>query len=228
MTVAEVDEKVRLRSVETWFDPMEMFRQIAPDGIVNREIVSSKAPREEAVGEPVNDGVMIADLHHHSSGSAHLKDSDPASVIPKTLSRSTGLPADANVPQQGVKTATTHQTKANGASLKRPADALDPTQTLGSSMATGHVNDHHSTPTLVDSGHVSDGSDKTWEKKGDAQHQVPKALLDGDFPRDMEDSVAPGPGEAVVVPANSQETRMTHEEMSNISPAQCPFLMNRE
>ncbi|CZR54155.1 uncharacterized protein PAC_04038 [Phialocephala subalpina] len=38
ITVAKVDDKVRLQSVETWFDPMEMFRQIAPTGAVTRTI----------------------------------------------------------------------------------------------------------------------------------------------------------------------------------------------
>lgn len=42
VTVARVDDKVRLQKVETWFDPMEMFRQIAPNGIVNKEIVEVK------------------------------------------------------------------------------------------------------------------------------------------------------------------------------------------
>lgn len=41
MTVAKVDDKVRLQSVETWFDPLEMFRQIAPNGIVNKTIVTA-------------------------------------------------------------------------------------------------------------------------------------------------------------------------------------------
>ena len=36
ITVAKVDEKLRLQSVETWFDPMEMFRQIAANGTVNK------------------------------------------------------------------------------------------------------------------------------------------------------------------------------------------------
>jgi hypothetical protein len=36
ITVAKVDDQVRLQSVETWFDPLEMFRQIAPEGIVNK------------------------------------------------------------------------------------------------------------------------------------------------------------------------------------------------
>jgi hypothetical protein len=39
ITVAHVNEAVQLQSVETWFDPLEMFRQIAPNGIVNKAIV---------------------------------------------------------------------------------------------------------------------------------------------------------------------------------------------
>ena len=38
VTVAQVDDQVRLQKVETWFDPLEMFRQIAPNGIVNKEV----------------------------------------------------------------------------------------------------------------------------------------------------------------------------------------------
>lgn len=47
ITVAKVDDKVRLQSVETWFDPMEMFRQIAPTGEVTRAVVAAK-PGEDA------------------------------------------------------------------------------------------------------------------------------------------------------------------------------------
>ncbi|OCK85442.1 hypothetical protein K432DRAFT_439311 [Lepidopterella palustris CBS 459.81] len=42
VTVATVDDKVRLQQVQTWFDPLEMFRQIAPNGVVNKEIVPKK------------------------------------------------------------------------------------------------------------------------------------------------------------------------------------------
>jgi len=38
VTVAHVDASVRVQKLETWFDPLEMFRQIAPNGIVNRQI----------------------------------------------------------------------------------------------------------------------------------------------------------------------------------------------
>ena len=34
-----MNEKLQLQGVETWFDPLEMFRQIAPKGVVNKEVV---------------------------------------------------------------------------------------------------------------------------------------------------------------------------------------------
>ncbi|KEQ64591.1 uncharacterized protein M437DRAFT_14706, partial [Aureobasidium melanogenum CBS 110374] len=39
ITIATVDDAVRLQDVNTYFDPLEMFRQIAPNGIVNRQVV---------------------------------------------------------------------------------------------------------------------------------------------------------------------------------------------
>lgn len=36
------------------------------------------------------------------------------------------------------------------------------------------------------------------------------------------------PGSAIVAPADSEEAKLTHEEMSKITPAECPFLMNKE
>lgn len=47
-------------------------------------------------------------------------------------------------------------------------------------------------------------------------------------PKDMEVRVQPRPGEAVAVGAQTEETRLTHEEMSSFAPGECPFLMNRE
>ncbi|KAK8166320.1 putative pathogen-related protein [Phyllosticta citrichinensis] len=60
VTVAKVDDKVRLQRVETWFDPMEMFRKIAPQGIVNKEPIAPKqtATSSEATttqGPPTTD-----------------------------------------------------------------------------------------------------------------------------------------------------------------------------
>ena len=49
VTVAKVDDAVRLQDVDTWFDPMEMFRQIAgnSDGIV--QTPDSASEQEEAI-----------------------------------------------------------------------------------------------------------------------------------------------------------------------------------
>ena len=38
ITVAKVNDRVQLQKVETWFDPLEMFRQIAPKGMVGKEV----------------------------------------------------------------------------------------------------------------------------------------------------------------------------------------------
>ena len=37
VTIANVDDEVRLQAVDTWMDPLDMFRQIAPHGIVDAE-----------------------------------------------------------------------------------------------------------------------------------------------------------------------------------------------
>ncbi len=41
--MAKVDENVRVQTLDTWFDPLEMFRQITPNGIVNKKIVLNKS-----------------------------------------------------------------------------------------------------------------------------------------------------------------------------------------
>lgn len=47
-------------------------------------------------------------------------------------------------------------------------------------------------------------------------------------PKTMEAEVAPQPGEAIATAANTEEVKQTHEEMSKITPAECPVLMNKE
>ena len=42
VTVATVDDKVRLQAVHTWMDPLAMFRQIAPHGVVNKQAVDGE------------------------------------------------------------------------------------------------------------------------------------------------------------------------------------------
>ncbi|KAF3008962.1 hypothetical protein E8E13_011451 [Curvularia kusanoi] len=49
VTVATVNDKVQLQSVRTWFDPMDMFRQIAPDGVVRKETVDKSMTPADVV-----------------------------------------------------------------------------------------------------------------------------------------------------------------------------------
>lgn len=56
VTVAKVNDKVQLQKVETWFDPLEMFRQIAPKGIVNKEVVPPKTSEDRSPKEEEEEG----------------------------------------------------------------------------------------------------------------------------------------------------------------------------
>lgn len=49
VTVATVNDKVQLQSVRTWFDPMDMFRQIAPKGVVKKETVDKNMAPADVV-----------------------------------------------------------------------------------------------------------------------------------------------------------------------------------
>lgn len=63
MTVATVNDKVQLQKVETWFDPMEMFRQIAPNGVVNKLAVPKKVDGTIDLSAPEadQDGVSFSE-----------------------------------------------------------------------------------------------------------------------------------------------------------------------
>jgi hypothetical protein len=60
VTVAHVNDKVQLQNVQTWFDPQEMFRQIAPNGIVNKE-PQTTGSLEERPGNATATGPMDED-----------------------------------------------------------------------------------------------------------------------------------------------------------------------
>lgn len=49
IAVANVNEKVQLQEVRVWFDPLDMFRQIAPEGVVKKESVDKSLTPDEAL-----------------------------------------------------------------------------------------------------------------------------------------------------------------------------------
>ena len=230
---------MRLQAVDTWFDPLEMFRQIAPGGIVNRQVMNRKVELEHALDtvEPHTDGVKIAEQHNDPS-SEHAHDPAPEDVLPKHISNGTGEPSDAFVPHQGADT--------EKAPEKLTGDPTDSAQEIAASAAVGGADAELSKP-------VSNFDDAPTanNKESSAQTDKPSAEIDesratGTYdaidehleksaeevhphPRGMEEAVDPAPGQAVAAPADSLETKMTHEEMSWLGSAgECPFLMNRE
>ena len=91
-------------------DPLAMFRQIAPYGVVNKEVMNHKVDNAEAPnGAPDNDGAKIAQEHNRADGE-HSHSQASEAVAGKHLSRSTGQPADADVPQFGACPFTAQQT----------------------------------------------------------------------------------------------------------------------
>jgi hypothetical protein len=95
VTVAKVDDKVRLQAVDTWMDPLEMFRQIAPYGIVNKEPMGRKAEKADALDDgPGHNGVNIAEEYNNGNATQSVEQAADAD-IPNHVSEKTGQPADA-------------------------------------------------------------------------------------------------------------------------------------
>ncbi|TKA70127.1 hypothetical protein B0A49_10623 [Cryomyces minteri] len=327
VTVAVVDDKVRLQKVETWFDPLQMFRQIAPNGVVNKEIVEKKV-ENAAVPPPIeyNDGVRIAehsqpdgptkaiepsDMGRTTTEEAHQK-SDSGKVEPSANNEGRShITASAeesgeyttehetfhdasqeteghveNTPQPATETVepvdqaeklvraaetsaadmstesvppnieekarpaevksrsssqssgsawekVSHPDSATESPANLPYQSASPTGAEKDQIQMAETGEHTSesvmsgaeAPNIVDhidysatSGKI-DEVDQHLEKSADTVHPHPK---------NMEEAVRPEAGEAVVAPAASEETRLTYEEMSRITPMECPFLMNRE
>ena len=199
--------------LETWFDPLEMFRQITPNGIVNKEIGSEKveingvaSTGKEDLSEQTEEekaalgAVMSSAVNGEESDRMDLS---KVSVVSGEGTERTDSPQDFLV--NGEETELIDPLKAlavNGDGTERKESAEAPDLSLGMKSSTE--------PDYIDE-HLAKASD-----------QVHPHL------KDMEMAVQPAAGEAVAAPADSQETKMTYEEMSKVTSAECPFLMNRE
>jgi hypothetical protein len=172
-----VNEKLQVLKLETWFDPLEMFRQITPYGIVNKEVVPKKTSTNDG-GEGQEDLSEQTEEERQALGA---------------ISVTTTIETQSST--------SNYNSTVNGDETSR----MDPSKT--------------SDPNVGAIG-APDPIDIHLAKSSDEVHPHPKT---------EEAAVHPGPGEAVAAPANSEETKITHEEMSRSgNPAECPFLMNRE
>lgn len=284
VTIATVDDKVRLQTVDTYFDPLDMFRQIAPNGIVNKEIVDKKVDKSVALDQSTaNDGVKIAKQH---TTPPHSNDAPPDTIssLPTTADakdKADEAISQATRPEEHEETDDTFVDASDA-----PSQPTEPAQQLVESAASqgSHLTTEHTSP---NSGAVcpvtgrsrtsSQSSNSAWERlsHSDARATSPSPIptshqsssvsgaveqfanlglsgahedyskqanardvVDEHLEQDpkevhphqktMEEKVHPEAGEAVAAEPRSEETRMTFEEMSRITPSECPFLMNRE
>lgn len=141
-----------------------MFRQIAPGGIVNKEIMNRKVDKVDALDQakPDMDGVKIAQAYNDPT-SEHGKDAVPEQTLPKHQSNSTGEAADAYVPHQGAET----EKSAEAETFHDASTTLDPAQQITKYAAQQKVDAGISKPETNFEEKLSDtssNSDKSWEK----------------------------------------------------------------
>ncbi|CAK3888350.1 Hypothetical predicted protein [Lecanosticta acicola] len=297
VTVASVDEKFRLCDLQTWMDPLEMFRQIAPQGVVNKEVMNRKVDMETALDMgPDGNGKASSVAGHGKEKGHHSPDAAPEATIiqAKHESNATGLAADAYIPHQGtsadrsheghsdemdvqfhdaqesqhpaaaimscprtgaraiIATAATHGAQApvvqpastyQEVKARLPADQPtssehQPEQTRSDDDDDDDYDDDHKLPRSIYTSAVNGREEPSAAPQAE-DVAVARDLVDSHVeqaaeqvhpqqPKDAEQLVQPAPGEAVVAAASSEETRATHEEMSRVTPGECPVLMNRE
>lgn len=75
VTVASVNDKLQLQEVDTYMDPLQMFRQIAPNGIVNKQPMNRKVDLPDAIDaapEETRSIITAATAPAQSKGLTHV------------------------------------------------------------------------------------------------------------------------------------------------------------
>jgi hypothetical protein len=224
ITVATVDEAVRLQEVNTYFDPVEMFRQIAPNGIVNKQIVDKKIDRSTALDleVPSHDGVKIAKEHNStregeagSTDRPSQADTCPVSGASMSAALSSGCPVMSALRPNSTSSPDSEWVKVSSSSKELPRSDY-------SSSVTGNVEDRMAASNKIDyekKAGVHDEVDQHLESSADKVHP---------HPHTMERAIEPSAGDAVVVGPKAEETILAHREMSSITKDEEPLLLNRE
>ncbi|GAB7348150.1 hypothetical protein MBLNU459_g6166t1 [Dothideomycetes sp. NU459] len=234
ITTATVDDKVRLQAVDTYFDPLDMFRQIAPYGVVNKQVINQKVHVNDKAAalddqSPVDDGSSVEEGHASADENSGIEFGNSPNGTKDIVSGGREVEKEETEPNTTPATCAVsgHSRTASNTSsntwekVSHPTE--DNTRSQYSSSVTGKVEEQmgikgeHIDYSLAPGTH--DDIDQHLEGSASEVHPHPK---------DMEAAVRPSAGEAVVAGAQTEETRLTHEEMSKITSTECPFLMNRE
>lgn len=208
VTVATVDDKLRLQSVHTWMDPMEMFRQIAPEGIVNKEAVGHKMGGDIAAEQ------VTAISHGGDNVSAEQTNGEP-----QVHSQDTQDMFEDTIEPNGLATKAEPAPESDLATVTASSD--DDSKSESTPMVSSTIDVEAVSPTDANAtaNVARDAIDDHLEQSVDVVHPQPKGI---------EHAVNPSPGQAVAAPTESTETQLTREEMESMAPNGCPFLMNRE
>ena len=255
MTVATVDENVRLQRVETWFDPMEMFRQIAPHGIVNRQTVAEHAKNHKTQQTSMKQGSETRKGEGESTAVAQATDplqgleAEPSQAMIETSekaaderSQASSLSDSSSWTRISESTAVDQQLDEDATitTVTEPPPTVTPEQHAASTFSA--LTETAGAAGTVEDSMVTYEENPTQYEKQVEQLEASKVdgmqpasangvFLTGQYagvPKYMEDAVLPAPGEAVVVPASGEEAQKTHEEMRRVTAMECPFLMNQE
>lgn len=238
ITIATVDEAVRLRDVNTYFDPLEMFRQIAPNGIVNKQVVDKRIDPSAAldIEVPSQDGLKLAQAH----SSNHPNESQPANTTTTSDAHTDSASTSATCPVSGASMSAALSagcpvmsamqpnmigvpaSGSEGKGKNEPSDTGSIPRSAYSSSVTGNEEDRMSANNKIDYSRVAGVHDHVDEHLEDSAAEVHP------HPHTMEQSVKPVIGDAAVTGPRSQETKLTHDEMSSITENEEPLLMNRE
>ncbi|KAI5250309.1 hypothetical protein E4T43_00252 [Aureobasidium subglaciale] len=238
ITIATVDEAVRLQEVSTYFDPIEMFRQIAPNGIVNKQIIDKRTDPSTALDAdvPSQDGVKLAQAH----SSDHADESSPDSAATTSNIKKENSSNNDTCPVSGASMSAALSAGCPVMSSMRQGDASPVTsspdgewikvltnegaipRSAYSSSVTGDVENRMSDDNKIDY------DDKAGEHDHVDEHLESSATRVHPHPHTMEQVVKLVVGDAVVSGPESEETKLTHREMSSITKDEEPLLMNRE
>lgn len=207
ITVAHVDEQVRLQKVETWFDPLEMFRQIAPNGIVNKQARTSSDDHDDDHDEHDD---HEHEHHEETLGAAkeeEVKNAPEGSKEEK--SEATNTNQEESEPKQGE--------------IEEPNNKADDKE-KEEEVVNKLTKDFEQKSTLLEESPSAPTPSPAQPAAVAAAAPNPAPSADPDSTRSSEPPAHPPGGDAVAAPPSSEEIQHVHEEMSRITRRECPFL----
>lgn len=190
ITIANVDSQLRIRGLRTYFDSMQMFRQISPE--LGNHKTDPQAERRYANQQSTAAG-RDSGAHGASIGTPSYENEGPGH----------------------------HRSSA-----KSHAHAGRFAKYVNKLSIRGRPSNDSEPPSRSNSEVVPDSVDLTPERERQAQeaYTMRSEELIHPFPRDKEERVRPGPGQAVISSPHAPETLATIEEMSKLRAIDCPFM----